>query len=280
MAPQVGGTAFSDGIESDIETNTEPIEVDDGADPYADWNPEDGNPSVEVGDDDDNDDGSQVGDEGDEPDEGDEGDEAPAASTFPEGWEWAEGVNPEHARKSWEKFTQSMQEVSQREQQLQPYIQLAEELQSNPQLQEYVRAFFNGEPMAPPVKDPALAAMEERQRMVETQLEVEREFKGLNAMVATEGLPPVDEDAVIQYALDHGIASMEQAYYGLNFRKVREAAREGAFKEVKKGQRAALPKVGGKGDQPKAPTTTKDIADMTAEEFEQNYGSIVQGLVG
>lgn len=281
--PQIGGTAFDDGIESDIETN-EGLEVDDsGVDPYADWNPEDGNPPVDEDEAADEDDESQVADEvadtNDSDDSNDESDEG--VSEFPAGWEWAQGVNPEHARKSFERFTQTMQELSDEKRELEPVRQLAEELQTNPELQAYIRSYFAGEPMAPPVKDPAVAAIEERQRVIETQLEVEREFNGLKQLVAAEGYPPVNEDEVMRYAIEHGIPSMEQSYYAMNFRTARDAGREGAFKEVKRGKRAALPKVGGKGDSPKTKTTTTaDIADMSEEEFLSGYGSLVEKMVG
>lgn len=276
MAPEVGGTAFDDGIESGIDA-TDALEVDDGQDPYEGWSEGDPDPEP-AAESNDLDDGDEYVEEGAE----DEG--APASGDVPAGWDWAKGLNPEHVQRSWEKFTQGMQEISAREAALQPYQQLYNELQTDPQLQAYLRAYFNGEPVAPPGRqvNPELMAVQDEMKLLQTQLEVDREFKSLHALVASEGFPPVDEAKVMQYAIDHNIPSMEAAYYGLNFRAARDTGREGAFEEVKRGKRAAVPKVGAKSDRGGRAVTTKDIADMTEEEFNAAYGdaSFLKSVIG
>lgn len=185
-------------------------------------------------------------------------------------WSWAEGQDPEKIRNTWEKFTNEWEATRKEREELAPYKELYDEIQSDAGLQAHIRDYFNRE------KTPLDELEEVKRGLEETrfQIETERELEDVRKYANQEGLPEFDTKELLSHAAKGNFGNLKAAYRDLFFDEIREASRNQAFDDVKKLKGKAVPKVGA-GEVAKASKFSEDdLANMSEEEFIKNYGTI------
>lgn len=201
--------------------------------------------------------------------------EAPAEE---DPWAWLKDKDPNQVRPTVEKFTQAweeerkkQEELAKKEQELQPYMQLKDELETNPELFKVISEFMESG-RAP---EAYINELRTEMRQMQTQLQVERELSDLHLMVQSKGLPDFQDEDIIQHAINIGAPDMAVAYRDYSYDKAQELAKEKVIKDIKASKGVQPPKAAA-GDTPiiKAPSVN-DIANMPEAEFLKQYGDIL-----
>lgn len=193
-------------------------------------------------------------------------------------WSWVDekGVTPDVVRDSFENFTKKTQALSKKEQELQPYAELMEELQGDAALQQVIRDYFaSGQT---PEKE--IQNLSSELRAMQTKMQLDSEFSELRSMVKENGLPPFKDEDVLKYAVDEGMPNMAAAYKAMTYDDARAASRAELEKDIKKGKGAAVPKSGRGDNAGQTHLSAQDVANMSEEDFIKGYEGVIKGIVG
>jgi DNA repair ATPase RecN len=177
-------------------------------------------------------------------------------------WAWAADIDPSKVQKSWQNYTKTMQE-------LKPYKELAEEIQSNPALQAHLRAFYE-QPRG--AEDELLNLKTEVQSLRQEQ-SVKEEYSELTQYLEDEKLPPVEFKTIVQYAGENKSPNLQTAYRDMMFDEIRNSTRDNTLAEVQKTRGAAIPNINA-GTKVTTGLTQREIDNMSNEEFEKRYQEV------
>lgn len=209
-----------------------------------------------------------------EPSFDDAGDVGGSADENPWSWVDERGVKPEDVRKSFEGYTQKSQEIAEMKRSLEPYMELEKEIKSNPELQVYLRKFYDEGPN-PELK---MEALREEFESMRNEMTVKEELIGLNEFVNEGGLPEFDQRKLLEYAAKEGFPNLKAAYKDMMFDEIRQASEDGAYDKVKKTRGAAVPKVNESDKRKRGAYTEEDLEKMSDEDFIENYAEIAKSL--
>jgi hypothetical protein len=199
--------------------------------------------------------------------------EEPVEAESESPWDWAKDADPDKVRKTWEKFTDEWGKLAEIEKQYQPYMELANEIQSNPELAQHLMSFYERE--RTPLDE--LQGLKSEMQALRESMSIKESLEDLHKYVAQdEALPEVDDRELLEYAAQNGIRDLMTAYRNMTYDVVRQNSEQRAYDKIKKTKGAAVPKVG-TADKAKAGTITQKAIDkMTDEEFANRYDEIAE----
>jgi hypothetical protein len=193
-------------------------------------------------------------------------------------WDWAKDVDPGDVKKTWTQYTQTRDEVlTERKQaeamreELEPFVKLREEILADPGLVGVIDDYFkNSRPV-----DRELHEVKNEMQQLRSQIMTERELQDVQSWVDKNKYPKVDEAAILQHAVKNGIANLKSAYKDLMFDELQEFKADKMAKGIKKSRGAKSP-TSKKPASGKNSASSKDIYNMTDEEFIKNYDSVLE----
>jgi predicted DNA binding CopG/RHH family protein len=182
------------------------------------------------------------------------------------------GYDPSQLEKSYTRFTQELESVKEMGRELEPYKQLKEYMDSNPDVLEALEQVLT----APKAGESEIDVVKREMTMLQRQIATEKELEAVKKYAADNGFPDVDEQTLIQHAIKANVGNLTTAYRDMHFDAIREAERNKAFDEVKGVQKAKAV------TQTASPTASAksfsqaDIAAMSPQEFEANRAAILE----
>lgn len=190
-------------------------------------------------------------------------------------WAWAEGKDPEDVRKTFEKFTTRWQEVLDKEKELSPMVEFANEIQGDPNLQAYLRRYYE----QGADDDVKLDAVRGELEQVKNQLAIKEELSDLKKFISDNpGFPEVDQKELLTFAAKGNYPDLQSAYKIMNFDAIRQSTEENTYDKIKETKGAVIPKVGSNDKRDKRGFTESDLASMSDEDFIANYQEIAKSL--
>jgi hypothetical protein len=191
----------------------------------------------------------------------------------PDAWEAlkGKGYDPAKLEKSFTRFTSELEGVKSQAAELEPYRQLKEAIESDPKVYAALE-----KALADVDSETDVDSLKREVTGLKQQMATEREVEALRAYATAEGLPEVDDKAIVQHAIKNGIGNLKSAYHDLHFDAIRAAERENTLAEVKKNKGASAV-TSTASSKKAAPAFTKEqIAGMTSKEVEDNYPAILE----
>lgn len=196
----------------------------------------------------------------------------------PFAWVQENGLNPEDVRKTWENYTQKTQSLADEKRQMEMELAkyqnlqgLADEIQSNPALQQYLLEFYQGGKQ----EDPALRTkmLENELENMKFNLEMKDKMAELRKTVdSNEDYPDFDEDKLLEHMFSNGLPPNPMtAYRDLYFDDFGKVAAQKKLDAIKQQGQIIPGAQGLKSADKTNPTVTKktakDYANMSAKEF-------------
>lgn len=186
------------------------------------------------------------------------------------------GYDPYKLEKTFNTFTKKLEEerakIRKELDDVMVWKQLGEEIMSNPELQEYIAAFFNRE--VTPLDE--LYRVRSEVESLRQQMTVKEELEQLREYISENGLPEIDERELLQYAAENNSPDLITAYKAKTYEDAIKLAEERAFNKVRKSKGAAIPKVeNSKTVGSESELNDSIIANMSDEEFQRRYNEIL-----
>jgi hypothetical protein len=189
---------------------------------------------------------------------------------------WVKEAGADKVKKTWTQYTQTREEALAEKRaaealriELEPYKKLREDVMADPGLVKMIEEYYqNGRPVDREVMD-----IKTQVQGLQAQISTERELSSVRAWARENDYPDVEEQELLQYAVDNGVANLKSAYKDMMFEQVQERKAQELERGIKRsrGAKSANSKKPATGDR-----VDKNLATMSDEDFMKNYDEILK----
>lgn len=188
---------------------------------------------------------------------------------------WVREAGPDKVKKTWTQYTQTRQELAERQREyerkmaeLEPILRLRDDVQKDPGLVKMLDDYYkNGRPADLEIQD-----VKTQVASLQAQLATERELSNVRQWIRENDYPDTDDKAILEYAVENGIANLRAAYKDMMFDKVQDRKAQKLEEGIKRSR-------GAKSISPKKPANagaSLDVAKLSDEDFISNYTDILK----
>jgi hypothetical protein len=184
---------------------------------------------------------------------------------------WLKEAGPENVKKTWTQYTQTREEVLKQQKELEPFVKLRDEIMGDPGLVAAIDEYYKtGRPV-----DRTIEEVKQEMLGIKNQIATERELADVQKWVGEVGYPEVKDEQLLRHAVDNGIPNLKAAYKDMMFDKIQDVKANKVVSDIKKNRGVVSPSTKKPSDSGKRPVTSKDIYNMSEDDFIKNYDKVV-----
>lgn len=188
---------------------------------------------------------------------------------------WVREAGADNVKKTWSQYTQTRQELADEKRQmeamkreLEPYMKLKDDVLKDPGLVSLIDGYYkNGRPADLEIQD-----VKTQLAGLQAQLATERELTGVRQWIRENEYPDAEDQDILQYAVDNGIANLRAAYKDMMFEKVQDRKAQ----ELENGIKRSRGAKSATSRKPSDKTPLKGLDKMDDEDFISNYSEILK----
>jgi hypothetical protein len=189
---------------------------------------------------------------------------------------WLKEAGADKVKKTWTQYTQTREEAlaekrdaEKLRQELEPYKKLREDVLADPGLVKMIEDYYqNGRPVDREVMD-----IKTQVQGLQAQISTERELASVREWARSNDYPAAEDQEILKYAVDNGIANLKAAYKDMMFEKVQERKAQELENGIKRSK-------GAKSLNSKKPAdgvrSGKNLKTMSDEDFINDYEEILK----